>query len=135
MIDEDTPVSSYGIDVPSWIDDDVSLNDIDAIYEGGCASGAYMPAVTYWKARETMNEHGDDVLSFIEDTYGDLPPVPRGESWSGIAVHYLSVAVELWASSVRDEARAAFTAAQSPDEDEDADETDDAGDDAQGGEE
>jgi hypothetical protein len=114
VIDEDTPVASYGIDVPSWIDEDVSLNDIDAIYDGGCASGAYMPAVVYWQARETMAAHGDDVLVYIEDVYGDLPPVPRGESWSGIAVHYLSIAVELWAGSVRDEARAAFTAAQSP---------------------
>lgn len=114
---EDTIITAYtAIDIPAWMDQDIALADIDAIYEGGCASGAYMPAVTYWQARQTMNDHGDDVLTFIEDQYGDLPAVPRGESWSGIAVHYLSIAVELWVSSVRDEVRAALDAANDDDE-------------------
>lgn len=124
---EDTIITAYtDIDIPAWMDQDIALTDIDAIYEGGCASGAYMPAVTYWQARETMSAHGDDVLTFIEDQYGDLPAVPRGESWSGIAVFYLSIAVELWASSVRDEVRAALDASNADDDDDDAGEVSDA---------
>lgn len=124
---EDTIITTYtDIDIPAWIEQDIALADIEAIYEGGCASGAYMPAVTYWQARQTMNDHGDDVLQFIEDQYGDLPAVPRGESWSGIAVFYLSIAVELWASSVRDDVRAALEAANADDDEADADD-DDAG--------
>ena len=97
------PVTELEIDVPAWIEDDVSPSDIAAILQGGCASGAYMPAVTYHKARETMAEHGDDVLDFIQDQLGELPAPDASESWSGIAVHYLSYAVELWASTVEEE--------------------------------
>jgi hypothetical protein len=99
-----TPISELlDCGVPSWIQQDISPNDVAAISQGGCASGAYMPAVTYYNARETMNEHGDDVLQYIEDQLGELPAVPSGESWSGIAVFYLSAAVELWASAIMPE--------------------------------
>ena len=106
--EHDSPVADLGIDVPSWIEQDVSGADIAAILQGGCASGAYMPAVTYHKATATMGEHGDDVLQYIEDHLGDLPQPDTGTSWSGMAVHYLSTAVELWASLVEGEARDAI---------------------------
>jgi hypothetical protein len=98
----DKPASDL-VSVPDYIDSDITAADVAAIIQGGCASGAYMPAVTYHEARETMNEHGDRVLQDIEDSYGEIPQPKEGESWSGIAVFYLSVAVELWASSVEDE--------------------------------
>ena len=106
----DEPVTELDIDVPAWIEQDITPQTIAAIVQGGCASGAYMPAVTYWQALETMSKHGDDVLQYVEDTYGELLPPPEGSSWSGVAVHYLSIAVELWASSVEDEVRAALAA-------------------------
>ena len=58
-----------------------------------------MPAVTYYQAVETMSEHGDGVLDFIETTGENLPTVARLTSWSGIAVLYLSAAVEMWCGS------------------------------------
>lgn len=93
-------------DVPRWIEQDITPSTVASICQGGCASGAYMPAVTYYQARETMGEHGDAVLQYIEDQMGELPAVPKGESWSGIAVFYLSVAVELWASGTLSELEA-----------------------------
>jgi len=96
-------VESFDIDVPVWIEQDISANDIAAINQGGCASGAYMPAVTYHTAAQIMANHGDDVLQYIEDSLGELPTIPKGESWSGIAVFFLSYAVELWASSIESE--------------------------------
>jgi len=95
-------VTDYGVDVPAWMDD-VSPYDVAGILEGGCASGSYMPAVTYHIARDTMAEHGDDVLEYIESVYGELPAVPKGMSWSQMASFYLACAVELWASSIEDE--------------------------------
>lgn len=74
----------------------LSIADIQAIQQGGCASGAYMPAVTYWQALETMDLYGDDVLAYIEDALGELPPTPHDASWSQLACFYLSHAVELW---------------------------------------
>ena len=101
----DSPVADLGFIVPSWIEQDITGADIAAIVQGGCASGAYMPAVTYRQAVETMGEHGDDVLQFIEDVLGEIPPPEPHMLWVGMAVHFLSTAVELWASSVEDEVR------------------------------
>ena len=89
---------------PEWLEYPLSPADVAAINQGGCASGSFMPAVTYHKAIETMSEHGDDVLQYIEDNYGELPQPNKGEigmySWAGMAVFYLSMAVELFASSL-----------------------------------
>lgn len=108
---EDTAVTEFDIDVPAWIEQDITAVDVAAIVQGGCASGAYMPAVTYHTANDTMAEHGDDVLEYIEDAIGELPNVD-GESWKGMAVKYLSAAVELWAHSIEDELTNAIEDAQ-----------------------
>ena len=98
------PITSYledGWNVPDWIEQDISPNDIAAICQGGCASGAYMPAVEYYKAAKTMGQYGDcdgGVLAFIEDQTGEIPQPPKDQSWAGLACFYLSYAVELWAS-------------------------------------
>lgn len=97
----ETPVAQLlDIDAPAWIDAGVSAADVAAIVQGGCASGAYIPAVTYWQALETMTRHGDDVLQYIDDVLGKVPAPKTGESWGGIAVHYISTAVELWAHDI-----------------------------------
>lgn len=92
-------IEGLDIDLPSWLIDDISPSDVAAIIQGGCASGAYMPAVTYHDAQKTMALHGDDVLQYIEDAGMELPNV-AGQGWSEMACTYLSAAVELWASAV-----------------------------------
>ena len=104
----DTAISKIdGLDItiPAWIDQDISPYDVAAICQGSCASGAYMPAVTYHLALKTMQEPGDDVLQYIEDAMGELPSV-AGQGWSQMACTYLSCAVELWACSVESELEA-----------------------------
>lgn len=100
-------LEAYGIDVPRWAGAGHSheplVYDVAAIVQGGCGSGAWMPAVTYHTAAGIMAEHGDDVLQFIQDTYGELPKPRDEESWGGIAVFYLSTAVELWAGQAAGE--------------------------------
>ncbi len=90
-------IDGLDIDIPAWIDDDINPYKVASICQGGCASGAYMPAVTYHDALRTMAAHGDDVLQYIEDAMGELPQPPKGESWSGMACFYLSLAVQIWA--------------------------------------
>lgn len=98
------PVTEYGVeDVPAWIEQDISGYAVAAIVRGGCASGAYMPAVTYHEAKATMNKHGDDILQYIQDAYGELPKPRDDESWAGMACFYVSRGVELWASQVSDQ--------------------------------
>ncbi len=79
---------------PAWITEPLSPADIAAVNQGGCESGAYMPAVTYHTANMTMAVHGDDVLQYLEDMAGQLPTPPQDICWSGLAVFYLSRAVE-----------------------------------------
>lgn len=90
-------------EIPSWIEQDIAPYDVAAIVHGGCASGAYMPAVTYHRAAAVMADHGDDVLDYITQSTGHLPPAPADTSWSGLACFYLSYAVELWADSIHRE--------------------------------
>ena len=98
-------IEGLDIDVPAWIHAHISPYDVAAICQGGCASGAYMPAVTYHKALATMQEHGDEVLQYIEDAIGELPSV-TGQGWAQMACTYLSTAVELWAFSVESDLEA-----------------------------
>ena len=114
--DNDDPVSNLGIDVPQWIEQDITPYDVAAIVQGGCASGSYMPAVTYYQALQTMNEYGDDIMEWIIDGYDSLPFSKELLNWSQLAVFYLSVAVELWASSVEDEINDALDALDDDDE-------------------
>ena len=114
---ESHTLESLGIDTPTWIDDcrvDEPA-DVAAILEGGCASGACMPAVTYHTALEIMSDHGDSVVDYIVDTYGELPPPSNEESWSGIAVHFLSTAVELWCAEAEGDIVAAMEEAEEGD--------------------
>lgn len=89
--------------VPNFIESDISPYTIAGICKGGCASGSYMPAVTYADASETMHEYGDEVLQYIEDNIGELPQPNTGESWSGMAVFFLTIAVEIWAGKAQEE--------------------------------
>jgi len=88
--------------IPDWMEPDIDIEQLVTIVQYGCASGAYMPAVTYYAASETMHRHGNEVLAFIDD-YIERPPIPEGSSWQGIAVHYLSTAVEIYAGVALDE--------------------------------
>jgi len=120
--ENDDPVSDLGIDVPLWIEQDITPYDVAAICQGGCDSGAYMPAVTYYQALQTMNEHGDSIFDFLLDCFGDELPIHpdglRNHSWAGMACFYVSCAVELWASSVEDEINDALDALADDDEQE-----------------
>ena len=97
MWEDESTVASHGVDVPAWINKGISVSTVAAVMQGGCASGSYMPAVTYHQALDTMSTHGDDVLQYIQDRYGELPKPEDNISWAGIAVFYLSIAVEAWA--------------------------------------
>lgn len=98
---DDANVSeTLGIIIPGWIDQDICVSTIASIMQGGCNSGAYMPAVTYNRAVFTMVNYGDDVLDYIQAQLGETPAPSAGESWGGMACHYLSLAVELWAGDI-----------------------------------
>ena len=104
--------------VPSWIESDIYATQIAAVIHGGridklgqgCASGAYMPAVTYLEALETMDSHGNDVLDSLNHWRGY--DAAKGLSWDEVsrqlddddrmlkAVEWLSLAVELWCHSI-----------------------------------
>lgn len=99
MWDLEEKLESLGIEQPGWIGEDLSPYDIIAIYKGGCASGAYMPAVTYHQALGTMNKYGDEVFEYIINDLGELPSPMENTTWSDLACFYLSTAVELFASN------------------------------------
>ena len=94
------------INFVDWVlEDFIDLDVLKDIVTGGCASGSYMPAVAYSKATKTMAQHGDEVLSYIEEHTGYSTPqifhivTREGDSWAGVACAVLSFAVEIWAGN------------------------------------
>ena len=96
------PCTNYGIEVPQWIDQDISPCTVASLVQSGCASGAYMTSVFYDDASRVMEEHGDAVLQYLEDEIGEVPPIGK-LGWSGYKCCLLSAAVEAWAILVLDQ--------------------------------
>ncbi len=67
-----------------------------------------MPAVEYFTAKQTMAEHGNDVIEYITECSGDMSHVyqslavkhPYTPSWGQLCVFFVSMAVELLAQEV-----------------------------------
>jgi len=97
------------IDIPSYATNpadgaEPTTHDVAAILQGGCDSGAWMPAVTYWAALETMRRDGDAVLDALSTTWADPADLIDSEgSWGAWACALVSTAVELWAASIGDD--------------------------------
>lgn len=74
-----------------------SIADLQAIQQGGCASGAYMPAVTYHTALECMAEHYEEIENILADHFtGGLNFDPATETWPTFASRLVAAAVECW---------------------------------------
>lgn len=67
--------------------------ELISIYGGGCASGAYMPAVTYYKAKQCLFEHEESLLAQIEH-FETIEWNLEQETLGGIAAKICSMAVE-----------------------------------------
>ncbi len=75
-----------------------SIAELQEIQQGGCKSGAYMPAVTYHTALDTMANHSDSVEQWCGDCFPEgIVFYPETETFGGFAVKLVSVAVEEWA--------------------------------------
>ena len=84
---------------PSFLEYELDVSDIQAILQGGCASGAYMPAVTYHTAEETMKQHSRAIEEQIEPIAYDLDGIKwnvEEETFSAFCVKCVSLAVESW---------------------------------------
>lgn len=101
------------VEVPVWIDQGIYCYDVAAICQGGCESGAYMPAVTYYEAQKIMNEHADSVIRFLENQgYEKAEFDFSNQTWGCFCVQLLSLAVDTWAYSIAEELAEALEAEQ-----------------------
>lgn len=97
--DIETPIRELGVDVPAWIDQDIDGATVAAIVQGGCESGAYMPAVTYHEAVAIMAEHGDDVVEYLRDHgWTEVFTIDDQQTFRGFCCNLLSAAVESFAN-------------------------------------
>lgn len=82
-----------------------SVQELAAIIQGGCVSGAYMPAVTYHTALECMTKHYDSIEEQINSIYGDELAFtfnPANEHFAGFCAKLCACAVESWVGSYAD---------------------------------
>ena len=92
-------------DQPEWLTAMGEIDDlatVQAVLQGGCASGAYMPAVTYYTASQTMGSHGTAITEYIEEQIGETPTMGSDDSWDSYQCTLCSYAVELWCSRFAD---------------------------------
>lgn len=78
------------------------VSELQAILQGGCASGAYMPAVTYFSALECMNEHYEEIEEILNDYCDQYVFDPQSQSWASFATELVSAAVEIWVMQFAD---------------------------------
>jgi hypothetical protein len=103
----DVSIRSFDIDVPMWMKnpdtgDFPTVADIQAILEGGCDSGAWMPAVTYYDAKRIMAEHGDEICEYLDEcVFGNAELKLSDETWGNFCVRMLSAAIERKAALMR----------------------------------
>lgn len=80
-----------------------SVSELVSIHEGGCASGAYMPAVTYYTANQCM---ASDAATSVEDELSELDYEitfnPSEDSFSQFASKLCAMAVESYVSKFSD---------------------------------
>tara|TARA_Y100000310_G_scaffold30979_1_gene29396 strand:- start:5156 stop:5527 length:372 start_codon:yes stop_codon:yes gene_type:complete len=106
-------VTDFDIDVPQWVEQDIAVYDVASILQGGCASGAYMPAVTYVTAQRIMAEHGDDVVEYLDQAcHGEYVLDVEKDTFCSFCVKVLSAAVDQWAVSVSDQLESAVEESQ-----------------------
>lgn len=87
-------------DAPEYVEDWTTYSTVAAIYQGGCASGAYMPAVTYYDARQTMGKDGDAIIDDLRESGAfdeNFLAIREDEDFSGYCCRMVSAAVEVWA--------------------------------------
>ena len=86
-----------GVEIPEWLDQEISLEECLSINESGCGGAAYRPAIIDAEALETMAKHGDEIFEYLIETFGALPEIVS-DSWRQMATDYVSAAVEVWCS-------------------------------------
>lgn len=80
-----------------------SVGELVSINEGGCASGAYMPAVTYYTANQCMASNA--ALSVEDELLGldyEITFNPSEDSFSQFASKLCAMAVESYVSKFSD---------------------------------
>jgi hypothetical protein len=100
MWNDEREVREAGVFTPDYVKGGVTFSTVAAIYQGGCESGAYMPAVTYYDARQTMAEHGDEIVDDIRDSGAfdeNYLAIREDEDFSWYCCRMVSAAVEFWA--------------------------------------
>jgi len=93
-------------DQPEFMSDNTgmqidSISELQSIIQCGCASNAHS-SVFYYEAAQCMAKHGDDVLVYIKNHYGELPSIPEQTGWNQIASFYLVIAIESWCYQFND---------------------------------
>lgn len=103
--EHDFPVAEILGNVPNFLNSDtfgiITPYDVAGILQGGCASGSWMPAVTYGTATGILLEHESEVLDLIEG-YGAFTFDPENESLGGFHCKLVSCGVEIWCAGVEE---------------------------------
>jgi hypothetical protein len=96
---------NVGMQVPAWIDQDITLGMLEDIAKHQCLGAGYLPAINRYEAIDTMEKHGDDLCSWLYQETGEDIPIAGSVSAPDLAIDVVQYAVNLWATQKEDEVR------------------------------
>ena len=113
MWDEQELVQDLGIDVPFFVKFDIgaedgtqfkhpTVQDVASIFQGGCDSGAWMPAVTYYSALRNLAENAIEIEDYLDEVGWGITKSTE-DGIMTVACEMVSAAVEIWAAGVHQE--------------------------------
>ena len=112
MWNEEAQVQDFDIDVPFFVKFDIDADgetvrqptaqDVAAIYHGGCSSGAWMPAVTYYTAGRNIAENAREIEEYLDAAGIEIEKGAHDDIMM-VAVRMVSTAVSVWAERVHEE--------------------------------
>ena len=94
---------------PEWLEQLGTIEcflTLASIAQGGCASGAYMPAVTYYTAKQALfSELGEDMANYAINFLAEVDSLDQvaihlEDGIQYMAAYLASVAVETWAYEI-----------------------------------
>ena len=99
-----------GIEIPEWIvQSRLPVYSLECLYQWVMdlivhgktddvwLRGLYAPAVDHGLAHESMAEHGDLILEFLEEESAADLVMPQGKQWTDLNALVVKTAVMLWA--------------------------------------
>jgi len=92
----ETTIADQFVSCPLWVDPSGSIRRDLVLYMADTGSESNLLQTTWYSdALQVMTLYGNEVLEYIENNLGEVPPFPI-DNWGHLAISLVTLAVDLW---------------------------------------